>query len=70
MSVWGGESIHNAILSQLTSAPLSKKITKFAFSWNMDGTVATIKAYMDTELLFTLIFTWNAQGQLDSVVRS
>jgi len=70
MSVWAGESIHNAILSQLASAPLGKKITKFTFSWNADGTVATIKAYMDTELLFTLTFTWNAQGQLDSVVRS
>ena len=70
MSVWGGESIHNAILSQLTSAPLGKKITKFAFTWNLDGTLQTLKVYNGGELLFTLTFTWNAQGQLNSVVRS
>jgi len=71
MSVWGGESIHNAILSTLTSAPLGKKIAKFAFTWNADGTVSTIKVYdSDGNLLFTLTFSWNADGTLQQVARS
>lgn len=70
MSVWGGESIHNAILSQLTSAPLGKKITKFAFTWNLDETLQTLKAYEGDELLFTLTFTWNADGTLAQVERT
>jgi hypothetical protein len=45
MSVWAGESIHDAILSQLTSAPTGKKITKMAFTWTADGKVETLKAY-------------------------
>jgi hypothetical protein len=70
LSVWGGESIHNAILSQLTSAPLGKKITKFAFTWNPDGTLQTLKVYNGDELLFTLTFTWNADGTLAQVERT
>jgi len=71
MSVWAGESIHNAILSQLTSAPIGKKIAKFAFTWNADGTVSTIKVYdPDGNLLFTLTFSWNADGSLNNVARS
>ena len=62
MSRWAGESIHDAILSGLASAPLGKKITKLIGTPNPDGTIATIKAYQDTELLFTLTFTWNADG--------
>ena len=71
MSVWGGESIHDALLSQLTSAPTGKKIAKYAFTWNGDGTVATIKAYDSVgSLLFTLTFSWNPDGTLDEVSRS
>jgi hypothetical protein len=71
MSVWAGESIHNAILSQLTSAPSGKKIVKFAFTWNADGTVSTIKAHdSDGNLLFTLTFSWNVDGTLNEVARS
>jgi hypothetical protein len=71
MSVWAGESIHNAVLSQLTSAPLGKKIAKLVFTWNSDGTVATIKAYdSDGNLLFTLTFSWNADGTLSQVART
>jgi hypothetical protein len=62
VSRWAGESIHDAILSTLTSAPIGKKITKLIGTPNPDGTIATIKAYQDTELLFTLTFTWNADG--------
>ena len=67
---WAGESIHNAILSQLTSAPLGKKITKFAFTWNPDATLQTLKVYDSDELLFTLTFTWNIDGTLKEVSRS
>jgi hypothetical protein len=70
LSVWGGESIHNAILSQIASAPLGKKITKFAFTWNPDGTLQTLKFYDGSELLFTLTFTWNADGMLVQVERT
>lgn len=68
---WAGESIHNAILSQLASAPLGKKIAKLGFAYNADGTVATIKAYdADGNLLFTLTFSWNADGTLKDILRS
>jgi len=63
------KAIHSA-LSDIMAPPPGKKITKFAFSSNADGTVATIKAYMGTELLFTLTFTWNADGTLSEIVRS
>jgi hypothetical protein len=70
VSVWGGESIHNAILSQLASAPLGKKITRFAFTWNPDETLQTLKVYDGSELLFTLTFTWNDDGTLAQVERT
>jgi hypothetical protein len=71
VSVWGGESIHDAVLSQLTSAPTGKKVAKFSFSWNGDGTVATIKAYdSGGTLLFTLTFSWNGDSTLNQVSRS
>jgi len=71
MSVWAGESIHNAILSQLASAPLGKKITQLAFTWMPGGTAPeTIKYYDGAELLFTLTFTWNVDGTLNQVARS
>ena len=43
MSVWAGESIHDAILSTLTSAPIGKKITRLIGTQNPDGTIATIE---------------------------
>ena len=71
MSVWGGESIHDAILSQLTSSPTGKKIAKFTFTWNADGTVSTIKVYdPHSDLLYTLTFSWNADGTLKEVART
>lgn len=67
---WAGESIHNAILSTLASAPINKKIAKFAFTWNADGTVATITAYdANNNLLFTLTFTYSS-GILQNITRS
>jgi hypothetical protein len=71
LSVWGGESIHDAILSALTSAPTGKKIAKYAFTWNAGGQVDTIKAYdSGGALLFTLTFSWNADSTLSEVSRS
>jgi hypothetical protein len=70
MSVWGGEAIHDAILSAISSAPTGKKIVKFSFTWNADGTVATIKAYDSSDnLLFTLTFSYSL-GNLQDIVRS
>jgi hypothetical protein len=69
MSQWAGESIHNAILSGLTSAPLGKKVTKIEFTYS-GGNISTIKFSQDTELLFTLTFTWNGDGTLQSITRS
>jgi hypothetical protein len=71
LSVWGGESIHDAILSALTSAPSGKKIAKYAFTWIAGGNVDTIKAYDGGgALLFTLTFSWNPDGTLSEVSRS
>ena len=69
MSVWGGESIHNAILSGLANAPLGKKVTRIEFTYS-SGVLSSIVFYQDTQLLFTLTFTWNADGSLASISRS
>jgi len=62
-------AIHSA-LSGLMAPPSGKKITKLAFTWNPNGTVSTIKAFMGDELLFTLSFTWNDDGTLREVART
>lgn len=62
-------AIHSA-LSGLMAPPSGKRITKLAFTWNTDGTVQTLKAYMGDELLFTLTFSWNIDGTLRDVARS
>ena len=63
------KAIHSA-LSGLMAPPIGKKITKLAFTWNPNGTVSTIKAFMGDELLFTLSFTWNDDGTLREVART
>jgi len=63
------QAIHSA-LSGLMAPPPSKKITKLAFTWNADATLATLKAYDGAELLFTLTFTWNVDGSLKEVART
>jgi len=63
------KAIHSA-LSQITAPPSGKRITKLAFTWNSDGTLATLKAYDVEVLLFTLSFIWNADGTLKEVARS
>ncbi|MGQ9624288.1 MAG: hypothetical protein ACUVT9_02840 [Candidatus Bathycorpusculaceae bacterium] len=63
------KAIHSA-LSGLMAPPSGKRITKLAFTWNPDGTVETLKAYMGEELLFTLSFSWNPDGTLREVART
>jgi hypothetical protein len=62
------KAIHSA-LSSIACAPPGRKITKFAFTWNSDGTLATLRAYDGADLLFTLTFTWNADGTLQDITR-
>jgi len=62
-------AIHSALMN-LTAPPPGRKLTKAAFSWNMDGTLATLKAYEGVDLLFTLTFSWNVDGSLKEVSRS
>jgi hypothetical protein len=61
-------AIHSA-LSDLTAPPPGKKITKMGFSWNQNGTLATLKAYDGAELLFNLSFLWNQDGTISEVAR-
>lgn len=63
------KAIHSA-LSDLTAPPPGKKITKMAFSWNLDGTVSAIRYYDGVELLFTLSLTWDLSGQLQDITRT
>ncbi len=63
------KAIHSALMN-LTAPPPGRKLTKAAFSWNLDGTLATLKAYEDVDLLFTLTFSWNVDGSLKEVTRS
>ena len=62
-------AIHSA-LSGLMAPPPGKKVTRLAFTWNADGTVQSLKAYMGDELLFTLTFSWNVDGTLREVART
>jgi hypothetical protein len=69
MSVWGGESIHNAILSALASAPTGRKVTKMSFTYNDDGSINTIQFFEADTLLFTLTFAYSG-GSVVSITRS
>lgn len=61
-------AIHSA-LSGLVAAPPGKKVTKFAFTWNTDGALASLRAYDGADMLFTLTFTWSS-GNLQDITRS
>lgn len=63
------KAIHSA-LSDIAAPPPGKKTTRMEFSWNLDGSVKTIKFYDSEELLFTLTFDWNPDGTLKTVDRS
>jgi hypothetical protein len=63
------QAIHSA-LSGLMAAPPGKKVTKLGFTWNADGSLATLKVYDSAELLFTLTFSWNVDGSLREVART
>ena len=60
-------AIHSALMD-ITCPPPGRRITKLAFTWNIDGTPASLKAYDGADLLFTLTFTWN--GTLSEVART
>ncbi len=51
-------------------ASVKTDLTKLEFTWNADGTLATLKAFKGSEVLYTLAFAWNADGTLQSVTRS
>jgi hypothetical protein len=59
-----------AALSDIMAPPKDKKVTKVAFTWYGDKTLETLKAYDGGELLFTLTFSWNAEGTLKEVART
>lgn len=63
------KAIHSALMD-LTCPPVGRKITKYGFTWNIDGTLASLNAYEGTDLLFTLTFSWNVDGSLREVARS
>ena len=60
-------AIHSALMD-IACPPPGRRITKLAFMWNVDGTLASLKAYDGADLLFTLTFTWN--GTLSEVART
>jgi hypothetical protein len=62
-------AIHSALMN-LTAPPPGRKITKVTFSWSVDGTLATLKAYDGVEAIFTLTFSWNLDGSLKEVART
>lgn len=63
------EAIHSALSSIMAPAP-GKKVTRMDFSWNPDGSVASLKTFDGDDLLFTLTFSWNPDGSMKSVKRS
>ena len=61
-------AIHSALYG-LEAAPPGHRISKWAFTWNVDGTMETAIAYEGAAVLFTLTYTWDS-GNLQTVVRS
>jgi len=64
------QKIRSLLSANLTRLEPGQKITKQAFTWNPDGTLATLKMYDGETLLFTLSFSWNPDGTLKEVARS
>jgi len=64
------QKIRSLLFADLMRVPLGKQISKHAFTWNVDGTLATLATYDGAELLFTLSFSWNVDGTLKEVSRS
>jgi hypothetical protein len=62
-------AIHSA-LSGIMAPPSGRKITRLGFSWNPDGTLATLKAYEGDDEIFTLTSAWNVDGTLKEVHRT
>ena len=58
-----------AALSSITAPPPGQVVTEVDFTWNGDGTVATIVYKNGSNTILTLTFTYNS-GQLQSLVRS
>ena len=63
------KAIHSALMN-LTCPPPGRKITKLGFTWNADGTIATLAAFDGEENIFTLTFAWNVDGTLKEAARS
>jgi hypothetical protein len=63
------KAIHSA-LSEIAAPPPGRKITSLSFSWNSDGTLASLKAYDGETELFTLSFEWNPDSTLKEVSRT
>jgi hypothetical protein len=62
-------AIHSALMD-ITCPPPGKKVTKLAFTWNIDGSLASMKFYDASSLLFTLSFSWNSDLTLNEVART
>jgi len=62
-------AIHSALYG-LEAAPPGRRISKWVFTWNVDGTLATATAYEGATSLFVLTYTWNGNGTLASVERA
>jgi hypothetical protein len=70
MSQWGGEAIHDAILSGIASAPTGKKINSVNITLNADGTIDVIQFYgAGGVLLFTLTFAYSGASSI-TITRS
>jgi hypothetical protein len=63
------KAIHSALSSLLAPGP-GKRMTRIAFDWNADATLAALRAYDDAILIFTLSFSWNVDGTLKEVSRT
>jgi hypothetical protein len=56
-------------VSKLTEPQKGRMISQIAFTWNVDGTVATMVYYDGNMPIFTLTFTYVA-GNVTNIVRS
>ncbi len=63
------KAIHSA-LNGIMAPPPGKRVTRLAFSWNPDETLATLSAYGASELLFNLTFSWTQNGMLEQIIRT
>jgi len=59
-----------AAVSGIEAPPKGHKITKKAYTYDVDDDIETIEFYEGSELLFTLTYSYNEKKNILAIIRS